>query len=57
MVLAVGGAYLQVIAAQARVESARAQMDTAKALYEQTLTAFQFGKAPNSTSTAAESKS
>lgn len=36
VVLGVGGAYLQVIAAKARVESARAQLDTAKALYEQT---------------------
>jgi outer membrane protein TolC len=35
-VLAVGGAYLQVIAAAARVESARAQLDTANALYKQT---------------------
>jgi outer membrane protein TolC len=37
VVLAVGGAYLQVIAAQGRVDSAKAQLDTAKALYEQTL--------------------
>jgi outer membrane protein TolC len=36
VVLAVGGAYLQVIAAQARVISAMAQVDTAKAVYEQT---------------------
>jgi len=36
VVLAVGGAYLQVIAARARVESAKAQLDTANALYEQT---------------------
>jgi outer membrane protein TolC len=35
-VLAVGGAYLQVIAAAARVESARAQLETANALYKQT---------------------
>jgi outer membrane protein TolC len=35
-VLAVGAAYLQVIAAAARVESARAQLDTAEALYKQT---------------------
>jgi outer membrane protein TolC len=34
--LAVGGAYLQVIAAGARVEAARAQLDTANALYKQT---------------------
>jgi outer membrane protein TolC len=37
VVLAVGGAYLQVIAAKARVESARAQLTTANALYQQTL--------------------
>jgi len=36
VVLAVGGAYLQVIAARARVESAKAQLDTATALYNQT---------------------
>ncbi|HEY6348774.1 MAG TPA: TolC family protein [Candidatus Angelobacter sp.] len=36
VVLAVGGAYLQVIAAGARVQSARAQFETATALYEQT---------------------
>ena len=36
VVLAVGGTYLQVIAARARVESAKAQLDTANALYEQT---------------------
>jgi len=34
-VLAVGGAYLQVVAAAARVEAARAQLDTANALYKQ----------------------
>jgi outer membrane protein TolC len=37
VVLAVGGAYLQVIAAKARVESAHSQLDTANALYQQTL--------------------
>jgi outer membrane protein TolC len=37
VVLAVGGTYLQVIAARARVESARAQLDTANALYQQAL--------------------
>ncbi len=37
VILAVGGAYLQVIAAKARVESAHAQLDTANALYQQTL--------------------
>lgn len=36
VVLAVGGAYLQVIAAGARVESGRAQLDTATALFNQT---------------------
>jgi outer membrane protein TolC len=35
-VLAVGGAYLQVIAASARVEAARAQLETASALFKQT---------------------
>jgi outer membrane protein TolC len=35
VVLAVGGAYLQVIAARARVEAARAQLETANALYRQ----------------------
>ncbi len=36
VVLAAGGAYLQVIAAAARVQSARAQLETAKALFDQT---------------------
>jgi outer membrane protein TolC len=35
-VLAVGGAYLQVIAANAKVEAARSQLETANALYKQT---------------------
>jgi outer membrane protein TolC len=35
VVFAVGGAYLQAIAATARVESVRAQLETAKALYRQ----------------------
>ena len=35
-VLAVGGAYLQVIAASTRLDAARAQLDTANALYRQT---------------------
>jgi outer membrane protein TolC len=35
VVLAVGGSYLQVIAAKARVQSARAQLNTANALYDQ----------------------
>jgi outer membrane protein TolC len=34
--LAVGAAYLQVVASQARLTSARAQLDTAEALYNQT---------------------
>ena len=36
VVLAAGGAYLQVIAAQARVRSAQAQIDTAQAIFKQT---------------------
>ena len=36
VVLAVGGAYLQLIAAKARLESARAQLETANTLYQQT---------------------
>ncbi len=35
-VLAVGGAYLQVVAATTRLDAARAQLDTANALYRQT---------------------
>jgi outer membrane protein TolC len=46
VVLAVGGAYLQVIAAQARVQSARAQLETAQTLHQQTLQQFQFGRVP-----------
>ena len=45
VVLAVAGAYLQVIAANARLESARAQLETANALYQQTMMQLQFGKA------------
>jgi outer membrane protein TolC len=37
VVLAVGGAYLQVIATRERVKSAHAQFDTANALYQQNL--------------------
>jgi outer membrane protein TolC len=37
VVLAVGGAYLQVIAAQARIDAARANLETANALYRQAL--------------------
>ncbi|MGA2133472.1 MAG: TolC family protein [Bryobacteraceae bacterium] len=36
VVLAAGGAYLQVIAAQARVRSGQAQIDTAQAIFQQT---------------------
>ena len=36
VVLAVGGSYLQVLASRARVESARVQVQTAEALYQQT---------------------
>ena len=36
VVLAVGGAYLQVIAAKAKMDSARAQLETATTLYQQT---------------------
>jgi len=46
VVLAVSGAYLEVIAAQARVESGRTQLDTANALYFQTTEQFNFGKVP-----------
>ncbi len=35
MVLAVGGSYLQVVAAAARVDSARAQLETARAVFTQ----------------------
>ena len=37
VVLAVSGTYLQVLAAKARVDAAQAQLDTANALYRQTL--------------------
>ena len=36
VVLAVGGTYLQVIAARSRIDAARAQLTTAEALYKQT---------------------
>jgi outer membrane protein TolC len=45
IVLAVAGQYLQVLAANARLESARAQLETANALFEQTKQQLQFGKA------------
>src|SRR5215510_2924808 len=43
VVLAVGGAYLQVVAARARVAAAQAQLQTADALYKQTLQQRQVG--------------
>ena len=46
VVLAAGGAYLQVIAARARVQSAQAQLETANAVYQQTQMQLQFGKVP-----------
>jgi outer membrane protein TolC len=46
VVLATGGAYLQVIAAKARVQSAQAQLETANAVYQQTQMQLQFGKVP-----------
>ncbi len=45
IVLAVAGEYLQVIAAQSRLDSARAQLETAKALEARTEKQLQFGKA------------
>ncbi|MGB6431757.1 MAG: TolC family protein [Candidatus Acidiferrales bacterium] len=44
VVLAVSGEYLEVIAAQARVQSAQAQLETANAVFGQTQQQFQFGK-------------
>lgn len=44
VVLAVAGSYLQVIAAAARVDAARTQLDTAKALYQRTVLQLEFGK-------------
>jgi outer membrane protein TolC len=46
VVLAVGGVYLQVIAAQARVLSAQAQIDTAQALFKQTQDRRSVGLSP-----------
>jgi outer membrane protein TolC len=43
--LAVGGAYLQVIAGGGRVESARAQLETAEALYKQNVQRREVGLA------------
>jgi len=45
IVLAVAGEYLQALAAGARLDSARAQLDTANALYGQTAQQLKFGKA------------
>jgi outer membrane protein TolC len=44
VVLAIGGAYLQVIAAEARVRAERAQLETANTLYQQSKDLFSFGK-------------
>lgn len=44
VVLAVSGAYLEVIAAEARVKSEQAQLETANAVFGQTQQQFQFGK-------------
>jgi outer membrane protein TolC len=43
VVLAAGGAYLQVIASRARIESAKVQLETARAVYSQTLQRRQAG--------------
>lgn len=45
VVLGVAGQYLQVIAAGARLKSAFAQLDTANALYQNTIKQLNFGKA------------
>jgi outer membrane protein TolC len=46
VVLAAGGAYLQVMAAEARVRSAQAQIDTAQALFKQTQQRREVGLNP-----------
>ncbi|MGC2248719.1 MAG: TolC family protein [Terriglobales bacterium] len=46
VVLATGNAYLQTIAGAARVETAQAQVDTAKALYNKAVAQQQAGVAP-----------
>jgi outer membrane protein TolC len=46
VVLATGNAYLQAIAGAARVETAQAQVDTAKALYDKAVVQQQAGVAP-----------
>jgi outer membrane protein TolC len=45
VVLAVAGAYLQVLAAKARLASARAQLTTANVLYQRTVKQLSFGRA------------
>lgn len=45
VVLAVGATYLQVIAANARLDSTRSQLATANALYQRGIKQMQFGKA------------
>ena len=45
VVMAVAGTYLQVFAARARLESARAQLETANVLYDRAQKQLQFGKA------------
>lgn len=45
IVLAVGGAYLQVIAAKARLVSAQAQLQTADKMLQQSKDSFSFGRA------------
>ncbi|MGH9325211.1 MAG: TolC family protein [Terriglobia bacterium] len=45
VVLAVGGSYLQAIAAEARLKSSRSQLRTANALYQRALKQLHFGKA------------
>jgi outer membrane protein TolC len=45
VVLAVAGQYLQVIAANARLHSARTQLETANALYQRTIKQLGFGRA------------
>ncbi len=45
VVFGVAGAYLQVLTAKSRLDSAQAQLDTAKALYERTVQQLKFGRA------------
>jgi outer membrane protein TolC len=45
VVLAVAAGYLQVFAANARLESARVQLETARALHERTVQQLKFGRA------------